>query len=257
MENRRQNLLKLHAKVRANIEKRNGQYVREANKGHVMTFEPRDCIWVCKRKERFPTQRKYKLQPRGDETFQVLERINDNAYKLNLSTTYGEEFDLRMNPFEEGGNDRNPTNKAKDNLRDTGGLMTRSKTKMVKQSLLGLCLGIKENLEQSELEAAPKWDTLLQVDEENGESGPSETEAVDSIETDSISARPCSPAAHCRRSPIRVAQWHYPLQLSSSEATSSPVAMSLLEKRVTQATQGYNRQFTFVNAVRRRSLRAL
>ncbi|RDX73700.1 hypothetical protein CR513_46655, partial [Mucuna pruriens] len=70
--------------------------------GRVITFELGDCIWVHRRKERFPTQRKYKLQPRGDGTFQVLERINDNAYKLDLPTTYGEEFDLRMNPFEEG-----------------------------------------------------------------------------------------------------------------------------------------------------------
>ncbi|RDX94987.1 hypothetical protein CR513_22553, partial [Mucuna pruriens] len=101
-------------------------------------------------KERFPTQRKYKLQPRGDENFQVLDRINDYAYKLDLSNAYGEEFDSRTNPFEEGGNDRNPTNKAKDNLHDTGGLMTRPKTKMVKQSLSDLSLGIKENLEQSE-----------------------------------------------------------------------------------------------------------
>ncbi|RDX95322.1 hypothetical protein CR513_22181, partial [Mucuna pruriens] len=44
-------------------------------------------------------------------------------------------------------------------------------------------------------------------------------------------ARPCSPAAHYRRSPIRLAQWHYPHQLSSIETTSTPTAMSLLEKR--------------------------
>ncbi|RDY08813.1 hypothetical protein CR513_06916, partial [Mucuna pruriens] len=51
-------------------------------------------------------------------------------------------------------------------------------------------------------------------------------------------ARPYSLAAYYRRSPIRVSQWHYPHQLSSSEATSALDAMSLLEKRVTQATQG-------------------
>ncbi|RDY11949.1 hypothetical protein CR513_03318, partial [Mucuna pruriens] len=163
----------LHAKVQAIIEKRNGQYARQANKGHVITFEPGDCVWVHKQKERFPTQRKYKLQPRGDGTFQVLERINGNAYKLDLSTTYGnvsstlnvadlslfvvgEEFDSRTNPFEERGNDRNPIDKYNDNLRDTGGPMNRSKTKMMKQSLSNLSLGIKENLEQSKSEAAPK-----------------------------------------------------------------------------------------------------
>jgi hypothetical protein len=73
------------------------------------------------RKEWFPTQRKSKLLPRGDGLFQVLERINDNAYKLdllgeyNVSATFnvsnfspfgvGNELDLRTNPFQEEGND--------------------------------------------------------------------------------------------------------------------------------------------------------
>ncbi|RDX73318.1 hypothetical protein CR513_47092, partial [Mucuna pruriens] len=56
----------------------------------------------------------------------------------------GEEFDLRTNPFEEGGNNKDPTIKASNNLRDTRGPMTRSKTKMIKQFLSGLSLGIKE-----------------------------------------------------------------------------------------------------------------
>ncbi|RDX72681.1 hypothetical protein CR513_47790, partial [Mucuna pruriens] len=81
----------LHAKVRANIEKRNEQYAREANKGYVMTFEPGDYSWVHRQKE----------------------RINDNAYKLDLPTAYGEEFDSRMNPSEEGGNNRNQPTKTK------------------------------------------------------------------------------------------------------------------------------------------------
>ena len=41
------------------------------------------------RKERFPNQRKSKLQPRGDGPFQVLESINDNAYKIDLPGEYG------------------------------------------------------------------------------------------------------------------------------------------------------------------------
>jgi len=36
------------------------------------------------RKESFPERRKSKLQLRGDGPFQVLERINDNAYKFDL-----------------------------------------------------------------------------------------------------------------------------------------------------------------------------
>ena len=41
------------------------------------------------RKESFPKQRKSKLQPRGDGPFQVLERINDNAYKIDILGEYG------------------------------------------------------------------------------------------------------------------------------------------------------------------------
>ena len=70
-------------------------------------------------KERFPVQRHSKLLPRGDGHFQVLERINDNAYMLDLCGKYivsatfnvtdlipfnvGD--DLRTNPFQEEGND--------------------------------------------------------------------------------------------------------------------------------------------------------
>ncbi|XP_071902701.1 uncharacterized protein [Coffea arabica] len=75
----------LHTKVRANIEKRTLQYIQSANKGRrQMVFEPGDWVWIHMRKERFPVKRRSKLLPRGDGPFQVLERINDNAYKLEL-----------------------------------------------------------------------------------------------------------------------------------------------------------------------------
>ena len=47
-----------------------------------------DWVWVHIRKERFLAQRKSKLQPRGDGPFQVLQKINDNAYKLDLPSEY-------------------------------------------------------------------------------------------------------------------------------------------------------------------------
>ena len=73
------------------------------------------------RKERFPACRQSKLHPRGDGQLQVLEKINDNAYKLdlpgeyNISATFNVSdlcpFDVgddsRKNPFEVRGNDEN------------------------------------------------------------------------------------------------------------------------------------------------------
>ena len=111
----------LHEKVRQNIEKRNQQVANQRNKGRTkVVFEPGDWVWLHLRRERFPKQRHSKLQPRGDGPFQVVARVNDNAYKLDLpgeytvSATFNvsdlvpfdyEGGDLRANPFEEGGND--------------------------------------------------------------------------------------------------------------------------------------------------------
>ncbi|XP_073061851.1 uncharacterized protein [Primulina eburnea] len=75
----------LHEKVKANIEKRNEQYSKQANKGKKkVIFEKGDWVWLHLRKERFPEKRRSKLLPRGDGKFQVLEKINDNSYRLDL-----------------------------------------------------------------------------------------------------------------------------------------------------------------------------
>ena len=113
---------KFHESVRQHIEKKNEQYATKANKGlRQVLFELGDWVWVHMKKERFPTHRRSKLHPRRDGPFQVLERINDNTYKLdlpgeyNISATFNifylSPFDVgddsRMNPFEERGNDEN------------------------------------------------------------------------------------------------------------------------------------------------------
>jgi len=37
----------------------------------------------------FPEQRRSKLMPRGDGPYQIIEMINDNAYKVDLPGEYG------------------------------------------------------------------------------------------------------------------------------------------------------------------------
>jgi len=70
------------------------------------------------RKERFPSQMKFKLQPRGDGLCQVLSKIGDNSYKyisgeLGVSNTFNvsdlslfnvgeEDFNSRLNSLKEG-----------------------------------------------------------------------------------------------------------------------------------------------------------
>jgi hypothetical protein len=83
-------ILKLHETTKENIESMNGKYKTNGSKGkkHV-TFEPGDLVWLHLRKDRFPDLRKSKLLPRVDGPFQVLERINDNAYKLELPADFG------------------------------------------------------------------------------------------------------------------------------------------------------------------------
>jgi hypothetical protein len=54
-----------------------------------LDFEPRDLVWLYLRKERFPDLRESKLMHRTDGPFKVLEKINENAYKLDLPADFG------------------------------------------------------------------------------------------------------------------------------------------------------------------------
>jgi hypothetical protein len=131
-ENKAKMVRQLNEGVQLQIEKKNRLYASKANKGcKQVVFQPDDGVWVHMHKERFPNQRKSKLQPSGDSPFQVLERINDNAYKIDLPRKYDVSatfnvadltlfdtcFDSRLNPFEERGDDVNqPKNTSKDPL---------------------------------------------------------------------------------------------------------------------------------------------
>ena len=100
----------IHDRARANIEKMTKMYEKRANMDHKeMLLEPGDLVWVHLRKDRFPDQRKGKLQSRADGPFKVLRKINDNAYEIDLPSTYGVSTSLNvadLSPFlkvQEGG----------------------------------------------------------------------------------------------------------------------------------------------------------
>jgi hypothetical protein len=108
---------KLHDRARANIEKMTKLYEKCTNKGRKkMLFEEGDLVWVHLCKDRFPDQRKSKLQPRADGPLKVLQKVNDNAYVVDLLSAYGVSCsinvadlfpfigleELRMTPFQEG-----------------------------------------------------------------------------------------------------------------------------------------------------------
>jgi hypothetical protein len=83
-------ILKLHATTKDNIECMNVKYevVGDRGRKHVV-FEVGDLVWLHLRKDRFPDFHKSKLMPHVDGTFRVLEKINDNAYKLELPADFG------------------------------------------------------------------------------------------------------------------------------------------------------------------------
>ena len=81
---------KMHEKIKNKIQQQIEKYMKHNNKRkREVIFEEGDWVWLHLRKDRFPNQRKSKLSPRGDGPFQVLKRINNNAYQIDLPEEYG------------------------------------------------------------------------------------------------------------------------------------------------------------------------
>ncbi|KAL3648619.1 hypothetical protein CASFOL_005022 [Castilleja foliolosa] len=79
----------LHEQIRKRIVRQNDDYKRRADKHRKKrVFQVGDLVWIHLCKERFPVGRFGKLQPRADGPFRILERINDNAYKVDLPGKY-------------------------------------------------------------------------------------------------------------------------------------------------------------------------
>ncbi|XP_056855141.1 LOW QUALITY PROTEIN: uncharacterized protein LOC130504544, partial [Raphanus sativus] len=139
----------IHEQARKNIVEKTKQYTKKANKGRrEMIFDVGDMVWVHLRKERFPKERKSKLMARIDGPFEIIQKINDNAYKIDLQ----DELDLRSNPFQEGGDDvimDQPTHEdnvmidepaAEDVLTIPEGPITRSRSRQLKKAIGGLLM---------------------------------------------------------------------------------------------------------------------
>ena len=78
-------------------------------------------MWIHLRKEKFLNRRFVKLQLRADGSCKIIQKINDNAYNMELPGDFGvlttfsvsylspyeddEPIDLRMSPFQLGEND--------------------------------------------------------------------------------------------------------------------------------------------------------
>jgi len=96
----------LHSQVKETIERRVKKQQEDGNKRRKeVIFQEGDWVWLHLRKERFPTQRKSKLLPRGDCPFQVIRRINNNAYELELPPSYNisNSFNVcDLSPFDVG-----------------------------------------------------------------------------------------------------------------------------------------------------------
>lgn len=123
----------LHKEVHKRIEQKNAKVAAKANRRKkALELQEGDWVWVYLRKERFPTLRKTKLSPRADGPFQILKKINENAFQLDLQGKYNVSAvfnisdlspyiisDSRTNPLEEGGDDVIHARLNKDHLLDT------------------------------------------------------------------------------------------------------------------------------------------
>jgi hypothetical protein len=89
-EERSKEIKKLHEQIRERILKQNEKYSKQVNKHRKpVAFKEGDLVWIHLRKEQFPSKRSFKLMPRADGPFRVLQCIRENAYKIELPSDYG------------------------------------------------------------------------------------------------------------------------------------------------------------------------
>jgi len=152
-----------HEKVKSQIQAQMKKITKFKNKDkRVQSFNEGDLVWLHLRKERFPHLRKSKLSLRRDGPFQIIKKINNNAYQLDLPAEYGvhptfnitdlvpftgtvvdddDNQDLRANPLQGGGDDVTPTSPNAHSspiscASPLKGLITRSMIKKIQKDLI-------------------------------------------------------------------------------------------------------------------------
>ena len=71
--------------MRLKIEKQNEKYIKQANRHRkFVEFQEGDLVWINLRNDIFPQGKFSKLKPKVDGLFKVLEKIGENAYKIEL-----------------------------------------------------------------------------------------------------------------------------------------------------------------------------
>ncbi|GLU23899.1 hypothetical protein SLE2022_398740 [Rubroshorea leprosula] len=89
-EQRAKEIKKLHKEVREKLQRQTIRYKAHHDKHRKkVVYKEGDWVWIHLRKERFPNRPNVKLSPRADGPFQIVEKINDNAYKIKLPGDYG------------------------------------------------------------------------------------------------------------------------------------------------------------------------
>ena len=76
---------KLHEQVRAQIEKMNEQYKAKSSKSRThLEFKLGGLVWLYLGKEKFSVKGKNKPMARENGPYKIVQRVGDNAYKIEL-----------------------------------------------------------------------------------------------------------------------------------------------------------------------------
>ncbi|GKV53625.1 hypothetical protein SLEP1_g60144 [Rubroshorea leprosula] len=90
VEQRAKKIKKIHEEVCEKLQHQIIRYKAHHDKHQKkVVYKEGDWVWIHLQKERFHDRPNAKLSPRADGPFQIVEKINDNAYNIKLPGDYG------------------------------------------------------------------------------------------------------------------------------------------------------------------------